>query len=869
MSLAATLSNALSDRYRIERELGAGGMATVYLAEDVRHRRRVAVKVLHPELSAVVGPERFLKEIELTASLQHPHILPLFDSGNVDGQLFYVMPFVEGETLRARLEREGQLSIEDTVRIATQVADALEYAHRHGIVHRDVKPENVLLHDGHAMVADFGIALAVRNAGGDRLTMSGISLGTPQYMAPEQAVGERTVDARADVYALAAVTYEMFAGEPPFTGPTAQAIITRLMTEHPRALTATRPSVTPGVEAVVLKGLERLPADRYASAAEFARALRTPSAIVAASPILARRSMAMWTLATIGIAGIALAWIAGARFAERRATLPPPSRLALLTPRLVTAGQVMLQRQIAITPDGSTLLYVVVGSDGLPHLVKQPLADPQPTMIAGVRPGLAAPIVSADGRSFIAMAAGERQAYRYPLDGGPGLPLSFPGGSSDFTDWDDRGTIWSTPRTGTGIFRLGQGDSVGRPIARSGALRLEQMLPGGRYAIVETQGTMQSSQPAVFDVETGELTPLGSDAVQEIHYAAGHLVYVLANGTLESAPFDADKRKLTGPAAVIATDVSISGAGVAQLALARNGTIAYIAEEPQSLVLVDRAGAARPVIADRHNYHGPRFSPDGTRIAVDFTSESGRDVWVSSVSDGTLTRATFAGDGHDAAWAPDGRFITYLSTKSNGERIYRKRWSGSDAPDTLFSSPALGYTGIWLHDGSGIVTVINDLRGNSGADIAFIENGGRGPARPLVASEFSESYPAVSPNGKWLAFASDQSGHLEVYAQSMTGDGDRVQISAGGGSEPNWSPDGSEVFYRTLGEPEPKLMSATVRTAPSLAVTARRPLFTIADIVATQPHVGYDVSPDGKAFVMVKRTPAQRIVVLQDLLTKP
>src|SRR5262249_31835917 len=209
LSITERLTAALSGRYRIERELGRGGMATVYLAEDVRHHRKIALKVLHPELSAVVGPERFLKEIELTASLQHPHILPLFDSGSADGQLFYVMPFVEGETLRARLEREGQLSIEETIRISTQIADALEYEHRHGIIHRDVKPENVLLHDGHAMVADFGIALAVRNAGGDRLTLTGISLGTPQYMAPEQAVGERTVDARADVYALAAITYEM------------------------------------------------------------------------------------------------------------------------------------------------------------------------------------------------------------------------------------------------------------------------------------------------------------------------------------------------------------------------------------------------------------------------------------------------------------------------------------------------------------------------------------------------------------------------------------------------------------------------------------------------------------------------------------
>jgi serine/threonine protein kinase len=190
---------ALADRYRIERELGQGGMATVYLAEDVRHRRRVALKVLHPELSAVLGPERFLKEIELTASLQHPHILALFDSGSADGQLFYVMPFIEGETLRARLERERQLPIADALRIAREVADALQYAHERGVVHRDIKPENILLQGGHALVADFGIALAVQQAGGQRMTQTGLSLGTPQYMAPEQAMGDKQVDARADL----------------------------------------------------------------------------------------------------------------------------------------------------------------------------------------------------------------------------------------------------------------------------------------------------------------------------------------------------------------------------------------------------------------------------------------------------------------------------------------------------------------------------------------------------------------------------------------------------------------------------------------------------------------------------------------------
>src|SRR5580765_5926185 len=213
-SLSPRISDALSAHYRLEHEIGSGGMATVYLAQDLRHDRRVAVKVLRPELAAVIGAERFLAEIKLTANLQHPHILPLFDSGEADSFLFYVMPFVEGESLRDRLRREKQLPVEEAVRIATEVASALDYAHRHGVIHRDIKPENILLHDGRALVADFGIALAASKASGSRMTETGMSLGTPTYMSPEQAMGEREITARSDVYALGAVAYEMLIGEP-------------------------------------------------------------------------------------------------------------------------------------------------------------------------------------------------------------------------------------------------------------------------------------------------------------------------------------------------------------------------------------------------------------------------------------------------------------------------------------------------------------------------------------------------------------------------------------------------------------------------------------------------------------------------------
>jgi len=267
------LNTALADRYTIERELGRGGMAVVYLAEDVKHGRHVAVKVLLPELAATLGGERFLQEIRVTAKLTHPHILTLHDSGEADGLLYYVMPYVEGESLRDRLKRERQLPVEEALRIAEQVASALDFAHRHDVIHRDIKPENILLHEGEAMVADFGIALAVKAAGGERLTETGLSIGTPEYMSPEQVAGERNIDARSDLYSLACVLYEMLAGQPPFTGATAQAVLARHVTDPVPPITTVRSGVSATVAAAITRALGKAPADRFASAKGFAEAL--------------------------------------------------------------------------------------------------------------------------------------------------------------------------------------------------------------------------------------------------------------------------------------------------------------------------------------------------------------------------------------------------------------------------------------------------------------------------------------------------------------------------------------------------------------------------------------------------------------------
>src|SRR6267378_41792 len=308
MTDTARLTAALVGRYAIERELGAGGMATVHLARDLKHDREVALKILRPELAAVLGAERFLQEIRISARLDHPHILTLIDSGENDGFVWYVLPYVRGESLRDKLTREKQLPIEETVRIATQVASALDYAHRHGVIHRDIKPENILLHEGEPVVADFGIALAVREAGGARLTETGLSLGTPQYMSPEQATGGQELDARSDVYSLAAVVYEMLAGEPPHTGPTVQAVIAKLLTERPTRIRTVRDTVPEGIDSAVAKALAKVPADRFASAAEFAAALAEPGARSTAGRRRRRVAVAASIAGVVALASVAAVW---------------------------------------------------------------------------------------------------------------------------------------------------------------------------------------------------------------------------------------------------------------------------------------------------------------------------------------------------------------------------------------------------------------------------------------------------------------------------------------------------------------------------------------------------------------------------------
>jgi len=859
------LAAALADRYRIERELGEGGMATVYLAADLKHDRQVAIKVLRPELAAVIGADRFLSEIKTTANLQHPHILPLFDSGAADSFLFYVMPYVQGETVRDRIDREKQLPIADAVRIASEVAAALDYAHRHGVIHRDIKPENILLHDGSALVADFGIALAASKAGGTRMTETGMSLGTPHYMSPEQAMGEREITARSDVYALGCVLYEMLLGEPPFTGPTAQSIVAKVMTEKPAGLIARRERIPPEVEDTVLTALEKLPADRFASAAEFAAALqghgtgpvrRVPPPGSAAS--LPRRLAPVLLVAAIGLA--LWGWL-------RPAPVPlPPSRLALLIPGLGGSGGSSMQRWLTLSPDGGTVFFVGLDADGANRLMRQPLSALEATPLDGTL-NYGSPIISPDGRWLYA-SRNEGSSYRLPAGGGASSPLPAEVPNTAGADWGPDGTLWFSRGLGLGrgLYALVNGDSIVRPIADDDdQLQMLQVLPGGRRALVGRKLSAAAGPLLLLDLRDGSTTPLIEQQMVEARYTAGYLLWVQLDGTLLAAPFDPDRPGPVGPGLRLAPGVSVTGTGLAQLAVAPNGTVAYVPEEPRSLQFVDLSGASRPATAELHNYHAPEFSPDGRRLSMDFNTADGRDVWILSLDGGTLTRTTFDRDGHDATWTPDGRFITYSSVKSGNLGLYRKRPGSAEAADSLFASVHSSYTGHWLRDGSALITTGNGLRGDSRSDIAILDSAGRGPLRAVVASPFVEQFPALSRDDRWLAFASDQSGVFQVYVRPLTGDGDQIQVSLTGGSEPLWSPDGQTLYYRGFENGIDAMIAATVRTTPDFAVTARRALFSMADYVSTTPHTNYAISPDGQTFALVRRNPGTRIVIIQNL----
>jgi serine/threonine-protein kinase len=863
-NIHSRLSAALADRYRLERELGAGGMATVYLGYDLRHDRRVAIKVLRPELAAVIGAERFLSEIKTTANLQHPHILPLFDSGAADSFLYYVMPYVEGESLRDRLTREHQLPVADAVRLATEIATALDYAHRRGVIHRDIKPENVMLHDGQALVADFGIALAMANTAGTRMTETGMSLGTPHYMSPEQAMGQREITGRSDVYALGAITYEMLVGEPPFTGPTAQAIIARVMTEEPRGLTGQRKSIPPGVEAAVFTALEKLPADRFATAAEFAAALANPASTAtdttaavrgARNPPSRRPAGVTWLPWALAAAAAALAaWLALRPHPE-----PPVTRQRVVLwqhtmENFLSPGIERHATQATIAPDGSSIVFSD-SIDGAIRLLRKSRDQGEAVPLGGTERGVS-PFFSPDG-AWIGYVTTDGKLRKVPAAGGGSVTIA------EDADRVYTGVAWLDDGT---IVYVDQNSALRRIPSDGGAstillsdssnqrrtIPLLAPLPGSRGVLVTTcPGNCSiAATVSVLDFATDSLRELVTDAAGAWYSPTGHLLYTARNGGLYAAEFDLGRLEITRGAVPVIEDVA-----PASFALSASGSILYSlgggAETASTLVWVSRDGRSEPLDAAwRGGFEYPAVSPDGRSVAVSLRDGS-MQLWIWR-SDGTRQKLTQEGTVNwRPSWTPDGRSVAFASNRRGGGSqddfdLYLAPVDGS-APAQLLQRHGFGLWEVELsRDGEWLVLRADEHEGD--ANIRARRLRGDTTLVPLVVDPHTTTQAALSPDGRWLAHVSNATGQREVYVTPFPGGGSPRLVSRDGGTEPRWAHSGRELFYKSGNY----LMVVPVTPGPALATGVPRPLFPVTGYHAARNRQEYDVAPDDQRFLMIR-----------------
>jgi eukaryotic-like serine/threonine-protein kinase len=873
--LVPRLNAALEGRYVIERELGHGGMATVYLAEDIKHDRKVALKVLKPELAAVVGAERFLAEIKTTANLQHPHILPLFDSGEADSFVFYVMPYIEGESLRDRLDREHQLPVDEAVKIATDLAEALDYAHRHAVIHRDIKPANILMHEGRPLIADFGIALAVGTAGGGRLTETGLSLGTPYYMSPEQATGEQFVGEATDTYALGVVLYEMLVGDPPFMGSTAQAVLGQIIAGGTVSATEKRASVPANVEAALLCALEKLPADRFSSTEKFASALADEhfrygemaargGAGAAAGP-WNRLTVAM-TATTIAFAGVA-AW---ALFGPGQPEAPRPvERFAqpFGASQMPTLGALGLPA-FTLSPDGSTLVYLAEGDPGRgnprPHLRVRRWDQLESTSLPSTDNAMF-PSISPHGGSFsFGGAPGSASDLMTPiqvasLDGGPLRTLVQSAAGYSYWGADDY------------VYFVAESGAAARIPSSGGAIEVVTEVgeeETGSFHVIrdlvrDNQVALYSSTDVAFsnpemraiDLLTGETTVIGP-GLNPNYTPTGHLIYTSVDSTLMAARFDVDRLQITGtPVAMMegAFGFTVSDSGKLFHGSANSSEYEF--------VWVTRDGAAVPVergwkFSDGANVNRRlSLSPDGNRLAYRAVENGNFDIWVKDLGGGPPTRLTFNESGdRRPTWTPDGQMVTFVSTREGdwgAWSLFSKSADGTGTAELLYDHDKRIGDAIWSPDGASLI-IRTFIEGSDRGDILVARPGIEDPPRPLLAEEHQETSPAISPNGRWLAYVSDETGVLEVFVTPfLEGESGKWQVSTNGGGGPAWSNDGSEIFFFN-GNSE--MVAARVEAEDAFRVLERSTLFTAPSTFlpgASQRGAVFDVAADGR-FLMAR-----------------
>jgi len=875
------LSAALEGRYRIGSKLGEGGMATVYLADDLKHERKVALKVMKPELAAVVGAERFLAEIKTTANLQHPHILPLHDSGEADGLLFYVMPYVEGETLRDRIDREHQLPVDEAVSITRAVAGALQHAHERGVIHRDIKPANILLQDEQPVVSDFGIALAVQQAE-SRLTETGLSVGTPYYMSPEQASADRTPDSRSDIYSLGCVLYEALTGAPPHAGVSAQAVLAKILTEVPRPVTTERAAVPANVDAALRCALERIPADRFRSAAEFGAALGDPRFHYdreGAATLSADRAVPGTRFAPIAWAIGTLALLVGLGIGRWVVPSRTDSQSLIRYHHGLSADQQLessFGNSLAISRDGARIVYVGPGTEGnqlwirertqlnsrpLPGTTgaRQPFFSPQGSTVGFISQDNALQVISLDDDRVLTL-----------VEAGEVAPFGAAWGDDGWVYFDARrraGLERVRPTGGTVPERVYTGEKAEGEVAHA----WPDPLPGGKGVILTLVRNHEDDLVVVMNLGTGEYHPLVEGRIAR-YAESGHLVYVERDGSLLAAPFDAREMELTGEPVLLQE----LGAGfTGNIALSATGRLAYGVIPPpiNEVVWVDRDGTERS-IDPASPMRGMRFvalSPDDTKLAMNTWPRRPRDdgqLWLKELPRGPFQQLTFEGEvNFRPSWLPSGRALAFVSDRAGDRDVWMMSIDGSGDNELVIDSDAaideveVSADGNWMVYRRGMQ--------DGGRDLYVFKPGSSAAGTPLVATDFDETSPALSPDGRWLAYVSAAGGQPNVYVRRFPeGDG-QWRVSPDGGTGPVWARSGRELFYVNGAD---SMVVVAVSPGRGFEFGEERGLFSTASYRTDFFHQPYDVTADGQRFVMIRINetdpPIEDLIVVENFFVE-
>jgi len=850
--------------YEIEEAIGAGGMGEVYRARDTRLDRSVAIKVLAPHLAE--SPEhrqRLEREAKAVSSLSHPHICQLYDVGHENGVDFLVMEFIEGETLADRLVR-GALPVDEVLRYGVQIADAMEKAHRRGIVHRDLKPANVMLTADGAKLLDFGLARTDGAVGGSDadltvsptvskpLTAAGTLIGTYQYMAPEQLEGKSS-DARTDIFALGAVLYEMATGRRAFAADTQASLIAAIMHEEPQPASAIQPMTPPAFDRVIQSCLAKDPEERWQTAHDVKLQLEWiaegGSVVGLPAPVAARRKSRerlAWTAFAIAVLAAALLTVGYVR----RTPIPPLQTRFEITPppELATVGSPR------ISPDGRNLVFRGVDSAGNAQLWLRPMDSFEVRPLAGTEGASveARPIWSPDSR-YIAFFVGDK-LKKVPIAGGPAQTICDADGADG--SWSTRGEILYDGAPSAPLMRVAAAGGIAKPevslddLEGLTSVAWPEFLPDGEHFIYLAETSMGNANMIFRSLKSREEKFLGTCDSRVQYAEPGYLVYVL-NGMLVAHPFDAGAGALTGDPLPLADDVGVSGVGLADFSASHEGTLAYRGgwTGGRRLLWRDRTGRELGQVGEFAKYTNSSISPDGQRVVVDVMEPDGTniDLWIQDLERGVASRFTFdAGYDFDPTWSPDGSRIVFSSSRGEGsDALYWKDASGAGEAELLLAMEEDMYTGDWTRDG-GVLT-FGVLSADTSWDIWALPMDGAGEAFPVLQSEFAEVRASFSPDGRWMAYESNESGDWEVYVTRFPGPGGKWQVSTNGGREPQWSADGREIFYLDATE---NLVTVPVSIDTTFRAGLPEPLFD-AGLFPVLARRRYLVTNDGERFLML------------------